>query len=280
MLRNTFCHIPGFGLKSERKLWSGGILSWDDVASDSYRQSEGGKNYYLRMRVLESIERLEEGDSRYFADTLPANQIWRIFPHFRDSVAYMDIETNGYDGPRGSITTIALYDGHEVRHYVKGINLGDFPIDILKYKMIVTYNGKCFDVPVVENYFGIKLHQAHIDLLHIMRSLGYKGGLKGCEKSLGIDRKELTGVNGYFAVLLWKEFRRYKDEKALETLLAYNILDAVNLERLIIEAYNQNLKETPFSFSHAMELPDIFINPFHAHADIIDKIKSFIDVHA
>ena len=48
---------------------------------------------------------------------------------------------------------------------------------------------------------------------------------------MGLDRGYLEGVDGYFAVLLWREYELYHDQEALETLLAYNIADTVNLER-------------------------------------------------
>ena len=66
----------------------------------------------------------------------------------------------------------------------------------------MTYNGKSFDIPFIESHFGAKLTHAHIDLRYILASLGYRGGLKGCEKQLGIDRGDLKNVDGYFAVLL------------------------------------------------------------------------------
>ena len=67
-------------------------------------------------------------------------------------MAYLDIET----------TTIALYNGESIYHYVNNHNLDDFLDDINKYKVIVTYNGKSFDVPFIDNYFGIELNHAHI----------------------------------------------------------------------------------------------------------------------
>ena len=147
---------------------------------------------------------------------------------------YLDIETNGLPGALSHITTIAVYDGKKVRHYVYGENLEDFKDDIQRYQVIVTYNGKCFDIPVIEQHFGIEMPQAHIDLRFLLHSLGYKGGLKGCEKMLGLDRAELAGVDGFFAVLLWNDYLERGDRRSLETLLAYNVLDAVNLERLMV----------------------------------------------
>ena len=76
-------------------------------------------------------------------------------------------------------------------------NLERFKDDIYKYDVICTYNGKCFDVPVTESDLGIKLKQVHIDLRYVLKSVGFSGGLKGCERKAGIDREELSGLDGY-----------------------------------------------------------------------------------
>ena len=58
-----------------------------------------------------------------------------------------------------------------------------------------------------------------------------KGGLKIVEQLLGINRK-LTEVDGYRAVLLWYDYVNNDNRKALQTLLAYNEEDVVNLRVL------------------------------------------------
>ena len=190
----------------------------------------------------------------YFADNLPSAEHWRLFPEFRDTVVYLDIETTGLDTWNTQITTIATYDGSTVKTYVNGRNLDDFKKDIKRYKVIITYNGKTFDVPCIESVLGIDVNHVHIDLRYVLKSLGYSGGLKNCEKALGLDRGDLDGVDGYFAVLLWKEFKRTRDEKILDTLLAYNVEDVVNLEALMVKAYNMKTQSTPFHGS--LCLPD------------------------
>jgi uncharacterized protein YprB with RNaseH-like and TPR domain len=223
--------------------------------------------------LRKSIGELEGQNASFFADRMPAGERWRIFPDFHHSVAYVDIETTGLRPELSAITTIALYDGKSIYHYVQGENLSDFVDRIGRYKLIVTYNGKCFDIPFIERYFGIDVDAAHIDLRYVLRSLGYTGGLKGCERKLGIDRGELDGVDGYFAVLLWSDYVDSGNELALETLLAYNIEDVINLEKLMVIAYNMKVKHTPFAVSHQFELngsPEI---PFKPDVDTIKKIR-------
>ena len=144
------------------------------------------------------------------------------------------------------ITTIALYDGQTVHTYVNGQNLDDFVRDIRRFKIIVTYNGRCFDVPFIEKHFGMRMNHVHIDLRFLLKSLGFSGGLKGCERQLGIDRGDLCDIDGYYAVILWNEYRRTGDEEKLKMLLDYNSADARNLEELLVKAYNMKLKNTPF----------------------------------
>ena len=138
---------------------------------------------------------------------------------------------------------------------------------------MVSYNGKTFDIPVIERFFKIRLDQAQIDLRYVLARLGFKGGLKGCEKQLGLNRGVLDGVDGYFAVLLWRQYERYNDEKALESLLAYNIEDTVNLERLLVEAYNRNVAANPFGEELFIEIPEQADIPFQADLDYIRKFK-------
>ena len=117
------------------------------------------------------------------------------------------------------------------------------------------------------------MNQVHIDLRYVLKSLGYAGGLKGCEKKACIDRGDLEGVDGYFAVYLWNEYQRNKNHKALETLLAYNVQDVVNLETLMFLSYNLKLKETPFNESHQLDLPSSPEIPFKADLETIEKVK-------
>jgi len=202
------------------------------------------------------------------------NLLWRLFPEFRDEVAYLDIETTGLGlPPAGAVTTVVLYDGRAVSWFVQGQNLHEFPEAVSRYKILVTYNGKCFDIPFLERFFRMPLPQTHIDLRYLLASLGYKGGLKGCESQLGIGRGDLEGVDGYFAVLLWEEYMRQGSREALDTLLAYNIQDTVNLETLMVKAYNLKLQETPFAGTHELPLPRVPESPFRPHPETIERIR-------
>jgi uncharacterized protein YprB with RNaseH-like and TPR domain len=273
MLKNTFLHIPGIGIKTEQRFWNSGIQSWEDFKPNCPIRLSQSKIDAITAFLEESNKNIELSNPNYFSDLLPTNPHWRFFPEFRSSTVYLDIETTGLENWENEITTIALYDSNSISYYVNGQNLNDFVDEIDKHKVIVTYNGKCFDVPFIENYFGIKMNHAHIDLRYILRSLGYKGGLKGCEIQLGIDRGDLAGIDGFSAVLLWQDYQRNGNKKALETLLAYNIQDVLTLENLMVISYNLAIKGTPFYRNQLTEplLPKI---PFSADLETVERIKS------
>jgi len=275
MLCNTFCHIPGIGLQSEQRIWASGIHGWKDLLENTSARPPFSRNRMrsLQKHVEQSFEELEQGRLHYFAELLPGAHHWRLFAQFRHSIAYLDIETTGMGDFNDHITTIALYDGKSIFHFVNGENLGEFHDRITNYELLVTYNGKCFDLPFIRKSLGIPMDQAHIDLRYVLAGLGYRGGLKGCEKQLGIDRAELDGVDGFFAVLLWRDYLRNNNQRALETLLAYNIEDVVNLERLMILAYNLKLQDTPFTASHKLAPPEPAQVPFQADTEVIERIR-------
>lgn len=273
MLNNSFIHFSGIGTKTETKLWEQGIYDWDGLEGAVRKNRWKGRNSpSLLGEVEESRKRLEEGNAVFFAQRTPGREHWRLLGEFREQTAFLDIETTGLGFSQDYITTIALYDGRNIYYYVWGENLYQFAEDIKNYGLVVTYNGKLFDVPFIERYLNIRLEHAHIDLRYILHALGYKGGLKGCERQMGIGRGDLDGVDGYMAVLLWREYRKKKDVRALETLLSYNIEDAVNLEKLACCAYNMLLEATPFK-EKKLAPPGGCTFPFSPSREIISRLS-------
>ena len=272
MLTATFCHIDGIGHATERNLWNRGITSWDHLIQTPDTVARVSSHEVLN--ILEKSNDALRTDPHFFADRLKTADVWRLFPHFRDSTAYLDIETTGL-GEHAEITTIALYDGRNVTTYVNGRNLDDFIVDIQRFNVLVTYNGISFDIPFIERFFRTTITSAQIDLRYVLARLGCKGGLKGCERQMGINRGTLDGVDGAFAVLLWREFERYNNEAALETLLAYNVEDTVNLERLMVEAYNRNVANTPFVQTSALPYPSLPQLIYQPDLEIVSAIKQY-----
>ena len=136
------------------------------------------------------------------------------------------------------MTVVGLYDGQNMRQFVQGFNLQEFPQVLAEFDLLVTFNGTQFDLPVLKAYFPeLSLPPAHVDLRFLMARLGFKGGLKKIEPRFGIHRpKAVDGMDGYAAVLLWQRYQR-GDKGALDLLLSYNREDVVNLEVLMDGAF-------------------------------------------
>ena len=273
MLTSTFCHIPHIGEKIEQKIWEHGITTWEEALLElsPRRFPYPTLQHTLKSFVLRSLHHLEREEASFFASHLPSRELWRMFPEFRHHSVFLDIETTGLNPPNDHITTITLFDGKEVKTFVYGINLKEFIREIMHYKVIITFSGKCFDIPFIERTMGIKLPHVHIDLRYVMRSLGFRGGLKACERMIGIDRGELKGVDGYTAVFLWQKYEEGCPE-ALETLLAYNVADTVNLEKLLVFAYNKKLSSLPLSLAPLPGSSPVRVPPYKAHPEIIQEI--------
>jgi len=271
MLSSTFCHILGVSEKTEQALWSAGMHSWSSCLPTTGVKLKPSTRDSWGQQIQESVNHQENLSPDYFAGKLPSKELWRLYHDFQQVAAFLDIETTGLFG--GDITTIALYDGVSIKHYVNGVNLHEFPNDILNYRLLITYNGKSFDIPFIETFFKIRIPQAHIDLRYPLKSLGLQGGLKGCEKQLGINRDELNDVNGYDAVLLWNEYKKKGNNAVLDTLLAYNIQDAIVLHTLMVHTHNEKIKTTPFAKAYTLRKPVLPEIPFKADFNIVRRVR-------
>ena len=271
MLEHTFLHLPGLGPSTARRLWAAGILTWDDFLDADEPPLASVKVPMWRDELLASKERLAAGDADFFGERLPAAEAWRLFFDFRDKLACVDIETDGT--PRNEVTAVSFYDGqHTVRTYANGQNLEDFAADILESKVLVTFNGRCFDAPVLRSHLRATLPKAHIDLRNVLTGIGVKGGLKKCEARYGVDRGDLTGADGYFAVVLWREYVKSGDPALMETLLAYNAADVLALPVLLAHAINELLDATPFAERYALPIPAPGHNPHAPDPNVLHRL--------
>jgi len=153
-------------------------------------------------------------------------------------MAFFDIETTGLSQRTDKITVIGIYNGREVKSYIRGINLDEIVREFPKYSLLVSFNGARFDLPFIKSEFPeLEFNQLHVDLMYPLRRIGYSGGLKNIEKKLCISRSEGTeGLTGYDAVKLWKQYERGNQE-ALDKLIEYNREDVVNLKTIIELTY-------------------------------------------
>ncbi|AKJ03845.1 hypothetical protein ATI61_11694 [Archangium gephyra] len=243
MLRRTFQLIPGVGPWKEKDLWARGIHTWDDFPDNGsvlgQKLDEGA-----RRRLALAREALERRDLKGLAAMVPPREHWRLYPEFARDAVYFDIETDGKQ--EQAPTVVALFDDAGLRVFIQGRNMDELPEAMAERRLWVTFNGSCFDVPVLREYFGKRFPtpDAHIDLRFVCRRLGMGGGLKEIEDKLGLGRPpHMKGVNGWDAVLLWRAYLARGDVEALRFLVEYNLYDSFQLRSLMDKAYNRALDD-------------------------------------
>jgi uncharacterized protein YprB with RNaseH-like and TPR domain len=252
MLQNTFLFLNGIGPQRERALWVRGILRWEEFVDEPrIRGISDEKKSSLDAQLLVAGEMYRGHDSAYFAQRLPGREQWRCLADFGKDILFVDIETTGIS-PRSPITVIGAFDGRRMHTMVRGQNLTRSNIQGLLSgaKVIVTFNGASFDLPMIESQFpGTVPKIPHVDLKYPLRRLGLVGGLKRIERELGVERdRRVEYMTGEDAVYLWRLWERKGNRNALELLKEYNAEDCRNLRALADHAY-RNLRKQVFETS-------------------------------
>jgi len=163
---------------------------------------------------------------------------------------------------------VGTFDGKESRIFVKDNNLRDFANLIDKYDILVTFNGKLFDVPFIKKTFPkLALEHVHLDLRFLLRSVGIGGPLKEIEQKLGIRRGgEITDIGGREAAVLWRRFLKGDDE-AFRKLVLYNLSDTRNLKILMDYCYRRKLRQEIMPKINRGERRSRLIQPIECNRD-------------
>lgn len=149
--------------------------------------------------------------------------------------AYLDIETTGLSADFHEITVVGMCRVEEDNAHLVQLVGDDVTEEAVLQVLdgvntIYTYNGQRFDLPFIRARLGLDLGAefGHCDLMYDCWRRGLYGGFKAVEQQLGIPR-QLTGVGGFEAVMLWWRYVNDGDRSALDLLLEYNREDVMNL---------------------------------------------------
>lgn len=282
MIDRTFIHLPGIGPTRERLLWGRGISSWDIFESQLRlgvlprglfssngnlqlrlfpdavdASSRNGKEPHLpggtadpRVETwLENITRsrkaLREEDYSFFLECLNPSDHWRVLAGLINDALYLDIETTGLSIDLNYVTVIGALYRNKFYQWVWPEPLDDLIELMKKARLVVTFNGRRFDIPFTRHWAStVPTPQAHIDLLYIARSLGLDGGLKAIERHFDLVRDEsIEGVDGAEAVVMWCK-ALWGDKRAYKQLLLYNKTDVEMLPKLAARLCHEHIKKT------------------------------------
>ncbi len=228
MIRKSFSFLPGIGKKKEIHIINQGITSWTKfLNTENIVGISKKRKLFYNQKIKQAEKALYSFDSSYFNNF---KEKWKLYNFFKDEALFLDIEANK------DITVIGISDGVESKTFVDNINLGrkNLQKEIDKYKIIITFNGSSYDLPILKKKLNIKINIPHIDLRHLCAGCGLNGGLKEIEKKLGIKRRNIISnmKNGDPSTL----FRMYKgsgNPYYLNLLIEYNEEDTINMKRII-----------------------------------------------
>jgi uncharacterized protein YprB with RNaseH-like and TPR domain len=168
---------------------------------------------------------------------------------------YLDTETTGLAGGTGTCAFLIGVGAVEGSQFVvRQIFLRNYPEEkaaltalaemLGAYEGIVTYNGKTFDIPLLETRYTLARMKSpfsrmlHFDLLHPARRL-WKLRLTSCEltnlerRILGIARE--GDVDGADIPKIYFDYLRSGHAESLQPVFYHNALDIVTLAALAVE---------------------------------------------
>jgi uncharacterized protein YprB with RNaseH-like and TPR domain len=254
MLCSSFQLGPGLRRRSEQRLWQHSVLRWQDY-DPSARLLTKRADALLRPALERARAAFEARDADGLAQLLPAEEHWRLFGEFAGDAAYLDIETSDDTVGAGFISAIGVLDRSGPRLLLAGPALHSFPELARGWSVLVTFNGSSFDLPILRRVFpDWQPPRAHNDLRHVLRRLGYSGGLKAIERRvplLHLARPgHLDGLGAGQACGLYA-LGRNGDRAALRRFAEYNLYDVINLRTLMAFAYNALVE------AHAARVPGL-----------------------
>ncbi len=231
MLRNSFIFLDRVSHTREALIWQQNIREWNDfLAAASVKGFSPAAKERANAEIAAFKQAFLEDNLSFLAETMPPQEHWRLYDEYKSEAVFLDIETAQ---EYGGITVVGLFDGEQTKTFVRGINLDKKILlqELRKYKMIITYNGSSFDLPVITKYFQINPNIPHIDLRGVCSRVGLVGGLKSIEKQLSIKRPEsIKHVTGHDAAALWRCWKATGDRDFLDMLVTYNEEDIINLK--------------------------------------------------
>lgn len=182
-------------------------------------------------------------------------------------VCFLDTETTGLSAGTGTMAFIVglgyfVEDGFRLEQYFLR-DPGDEPamVEALMdrfpgFEALVSFNGRCFDVPIIENRFILARvaprlqEKVHVDLLHPARRL-WRYALSSCaltaleREVLGVRREQADVPSGIIP-LLYRDYLQTGDARDMRRVLYHNqvdILSMVTLAARLCRAYADPWRE-------------------------------------
>jgi len=191
----------------------------------------------------------------------------------RDSIVFLDTETTGIHGGTGMVpflVGVGFYQGetfHTAQYFIRDFD--EEPSMLLalsklleRFKLLVTYNGATFDVPLLETRFTLaKLDSPfegmeHLDLLPGARRL-WRNGHGSC-RLVALEQKIVSflrgpDIPGSMIPKAYFDFLQGRGVSVMASVLKHNLHDIVSLVALTVCATDRTAAD-PAAFDEPLDL--------------------------
>jgi len=263
----------------------------DEVLSGVFTKTPFGEsfvceNYFPLDYICGEINfsKIFSSPAHYLSQLLGDEQLKKM--DFRKTV-FLDTETTGLAGGTGTFAfLVGLGYFTDSQFCVRQYFMRDFDEEpallaslnelLSQFECVVTYNGKAFDLPLMESRFimsGMEMNlrePLHLDLLYPVRRL-WKKRLENCSLST-VERDILSiyrenDVPGYLVPAIYFRYLQSKDAREIKGVFDHNLQDILSLVALTVKI-NDFLKE-PLN-------TDFFPIDIYSLGKIFDKKKEYI----
>jgi uncharacterized protein YprB with RNaseH-like and TPR domain len=174
----------------------------------------------------------------------------------RNSILFLDTETTGMQGGAGMcpfLVGVGYFvddEFHMLQYFVRDFDeepsmlwaLGKF---LEPFRLLVTYNGAAFDIPMLETRFTLSRldspfsDKSHLDLLTSARRL-WRNGHGSC-RLVALEKEILSfprgpDVPGSMIPRAYFEYLQHRSSAQLKGVFTHNVYDVVSLAALTISA--------------------------------------------
>ena len=191
----------------------------------------------------------------------------------REGIVFLDTETTGIQGGTGMVpflVGLGYFEGEDfqmVQYFIRDFDeehsmllaLGDL---LQRFRLVVTYNGSSFDVPLLETRFTLArlnspfTDMVHLDLLPGARRL-WRNRFGSCRLA-ALENKIVTffrsaDIPGSMIPRVYFEFLLGRGSTVIGSVLKHNIDDVVSLAALTVCACDCTTRE-PAAFDNPLDL--------------------------
>jgi uncharacterized protein YprB with RNaseH-like and TPR domain len=184
----------------------------------------------------------------------------------RDRIVFLDTETTGVQGSAGIcpfLVGLGYFSGdefHMLQYFIRDFDeepsmlyaLGEL---LERFSMVITYNGRAFDLPLLEARFTLSRlenpfkDKSHLDLLFSARRL-WRNGHGSC-RLIALEQQMISfmrgpDVPGAMIPRAYFDYLQRRPNPTLRNVFSHNVHDVVSLAALTIHACDRvNLEPAP-----------------------------------